>query len=472
MKKVSIFMAIAAAASLASCTAQAPKANLKSDIDSLSYSIGMAQTQGLKGYLTGRLDVDTAYMAEFIKGLNEGANKTSKKDIAYMAGLQIGQQISNQMMKGINQELFGTDSTKTISKENFLAGFIAGTLEKGGVMTMEAAQEYTRTAMETIKAKALEEKYADYKAENEKFLAENKTKDGVKTTASGLQYKVITEGKGEIPADTCKVKVNYKGTLIDGRYYLPADFDPAKKYPLIVYYYGGTTPVERSFGGRYPFNLFAANGYIVYVLQPSGAIGYGQEFSARHQNNWGKITADEIITATKAFIKSHSFVDATKVGCMGASYGGFTTMYLTTRTDLFTCAIAHAGISSITGYWGDGYWGYSYSTCATAHSFPWNRKDIYVDQSPLFNADKVNTPILLIHGTKDVNVPTAQSIQFYTALKLLGKEAELVFVKDSDHTVTDYHLRILWNNTILAYFAKYLKDQPAWWENIYKEKNL
>ena len=224
MKKVSIFMAIAAAASLASCTAQAPKANLKTDIDSLSYSIGMAQTQGLKGYLTGRLDVDTAYMAEFIKVLNEGANKTSKKDIAYMAGLQIGQQISNQMMKGINQELFAGDSTKTISKDNFMAGFIAGTLEKGGVMTMEAAQEYTRTAMETIKAKAMEEKYADNKAAGEKFLAENKTKEGVKTTESGLQYKVITEGKGEIPADTCKVKVNYKGTLIDG-----TEFDSSYK---------------------------------------------------------------------------------------------------------------------------------------------------------------------------------------------------------------------------------------------------
>ena len=224
MKKVSIFMAIAAAASLASCTAQAPKANLKTDIDSLSYSIGMAQTQGLKGYLTGRLDVDTAYMAEFIKGLNEGANKTSKKDIAYMAGLQIGQQISNQMMKGINQELFAGDSTKTISKDNFMAGFIAGTLEKGGVMTMEAAQEYTRPAMETIKAKAMEEKYADNKAAGEKFLAENKAKEGVKTTESGLQYKVITEGKGEIPADTCKVKVNYKGTLIDG-----TEFDSSYK---------------------------------------------------------------------------------------------------------------------------------------------------------------------------------------------------------------------------------------------------
>ena len=224
MKKVSIFMAIAAAAGLASCTAQSPKANLKTEIDSLSYSIGMAQTQGLKGYLTGRLDVDTAYMAEFIKGLNEGAKKTSKKDIAYMAGLQIGQQISNQMMKGINQELFAGDSTKTISKDNFMAGFIAGTLEKGGMMTMEEAQSYTRTAMEAIKAKALEEKFADYKAENEKFLAENKTKEGVKTTASGLQYKVITEGKGEIPADTCKVKVNYKGTLIDG-----TEFDSSYK---------------------------------------------------------------------------------------------------------------------------------------------------------------------------------------------------------------------------------------------------
>ena len=224
MKKVSIFMAIAAAASLASCTAQAPKANLKSDLDSLSYSIGMAQTQGLKGYLVGRMDVDTAYLAEFIKGVNEGAKKSGKKETAYMAGLQIGQQISNQMMKGINHELFGNDSVKTISKENFLAGFIAGTLEKGGLMTMEQAQTYTQTAMEAIKAKAMEEKYADNKAAGEKFLAENKTKEGVKTTPSGLQYKVITEGKGAIPADTCKVKVNYKGTLIDG-----TEFDSSYK---------------------------------------------------------------------------------------------------------------------------------------------------------------------------------------------------------------------------------------------------
>ena len=216
MKKVSIFMAIAAAASLASCTAQAPKANLKSDIDSLSYSIGMAQTQGLKGYLTGRLDVDTAYMADFIKGLNEGANKTSKKDIAYMAGLQIGQQISNQMMKGINQELFGTDSTKTISKENFLAGFMAALQKKGMNVTMEEANAYVQSKAEAIKTKATEAQFAENKAAGEKFLAENAKKEGVKTTSSGLQYKIIKEGNGAVPTDSSKVKVNYKGTLIDG----------------------------------------------------------------------------------------------------------------------------------------------------------------------------------------------------------------------------------------------------------------
>lgn len=266
---------------------------------------------------------------------------------------------------------------------------------------------------------------------------------------------------------------NYKkGTTIDGRFYLPANFDPSKKYPLIVYYYGGTTPVSRSFGGRWPFNLYAANGYVVYVLQPSGAIGYGQEFSARHQNNWGKITGDEIIASTKAFIKDHPFIDPKRVGCMGASYGGFTTEYLTTQTDLFACAISHAGISSISSYWGEGYWGYGYSTNASGYAYPWNRRDIYVDQSPLFNADKVKVPILLIHGTKDVNVPTGESIQFYTALKLLGKDAELVLVKDADHAVVDYNQRILWNNTILSYFAKYLKGQPAWWEHQYKDLNL
>lgn len=217
-------MAIAATAALASCTGKSPKANLKSDIDSLSYSIGMSQTQGLKDYLVGRMEMDTAYMDEFVKGLNEGVKKTSKKENAYFAGLQIGQQIKNQMIKGINKELFGEDSTKTISVDNFLAGFVAGTLNKDAKMTMKQAQEYTQKNMEAIKGKAMEKTYGDNKKKGEAFLAANKSKAGIVTTPSGLQYKIEKAGTGAIPTDTSKVKVNYRGTLIDG-----TEFDSSYK---------------------------------------------------------------------------------------------------------------------------------------------------------------------------------------------------------------------------------------------------
>ncbi len=263
---------------------------------------------------------------------------------------------------------------------------------------------------------------------------------------------------------------NSDGQEIKGFYYLPPDFDPNKKYPMIVFYYGGTLPNARYFGGRYPMHVYASLGYVVYELQPSGAIGFGQKFSALHVNAWGKRSSDDIIEGTRKFIADHPFVDGKKVGCIGASYGGFMTMYLQTRTDLFAAAVSHAGISSIAGYWGEGYWGYSYSTAASAGSYPWNNKALYVDQSPLFNADKINTPILLINGTSDTNVPPGQSVQMYVALKILGKPVELVQVKGEDHFIMDYNKRVKWTRSILAFFDRWLKNQPAWWDSMYAPK--
>ena len=217
MKKLMYVAAMAiVAAGFTACGNSAPKASLKSDVDTLSYAIGMAQTQGLKEYLVGSLDVDTAYMSEFIKGLNEGVNAgDNKKKAAYYAGIQIGQQISNRMMKGINHEIFGEDSTKTISMKNFMAGFISGTTGKKGLMTVEEAQEVAQRKMKEVKAKELEKTYGPNKEAGEKFLAANAKKDGVKTLPSGVQYKVIKEGTGAIPTDTSLVKVNYEGRLIN-----------------------------------------------------------------------------------------------------------------------------------------------------------------------------------------------------------------------------------------------------------------
>ncbi|MBR2113963.1 MAG: FKBP-type peptidyl-prolyl cis-trans isomerase [Prevotella sp.] len=233
MKKFT-FAAIAAVAAVMmySCGNGTPKANLKTDIDTVSYAIGMAQTQGLKDYLVGRLGVDTTYMDDFIKGLNEGANAgDDKKKAAYYAGIQIGQQISNQMVKGINHELFGDDSTKSISLKNFMAGFVAGTIGKGGLMTVDSAGQVAQDMMRAIKAKNLEKEFGGNKKEGEKFLAENAKKEGVKVLPGGVQYKVLKEGTGAIPADTSRVKVHYEGKTLDGKVFdssykrgQPADF--------------------------------------------------------------------------------------------------------------------------------------------------------------------------------------------------------------------------------------------------------
>ena len=222
MKKVTFMMTLAAAAALTSCTAQAPKANLSTDIDSLSYAIGMARTEGLDQFLMQQ-GIDSTQMAEFIKGFNEGAAKIDKKDVAYMTGLQVGQMVSKQWVEGFNQQIFGNDSTQSLSRENLLAGFIAGVVGKGQMDKM-FAQGYMQSQMEVVREKALKKQYADVIAEGEKFLAENKAKEGVVTTESGLQYKILTKGTGEIPADTSYVQVNYKGTLIDG-----TEFDSSYK---------------------------------------------------------------------------------------------------------------------------------------------------------------------------------------------------------------------------------------------------
>ena len=217
MKKIMFVAAMAiSAAAFTGCGNSTPKADLKSDVDTLSYAIGMAQTQGLKEYLVGSLGIDTAYMADFIKGLNEGANAgDNKKQAAYYAGIQIGQQISTRMIKGINHEIFGDDSTKTISMKNFMAGFVSGTTGKGGLMTVDSAQNVAQTMMQAVKAREMEKTYGPNKEAGEKFLAANAKKDGVKTLPSGVQYKVIKEGTGAIPADTSLVKVHYEGRLLN-----------------------------------------------------------------------------------------------------------------------------------------------------------------------------------------------------------------------------------------------------------------
>jgi FKBP-type peptidyl-prolyl cis-trans isomerase FklB len=218
MKKLTFVAAMAiAAATMMSCGGNAPKPSLKNDIDTLSYAIGMAQTQGLMEYLANAKGVDTTYIAEFVNGLTDGASAgDDKKKAAYFAGIEIGQQIQGQMQKNINYTLFGDDSTKTISMNNLMAGFISAILKKDMRMTVKEADSTANAMVEAVKAKAQEEKYGENKRKGAEFLAENAKKEGVVTLPSGVQYKVLKAGNGAMPTDTSSVVVNYEGKLIDG----------------------------------------------------------------------------------------------------------------------------------------------------------------------------------------------------------------------------------------------------------------
>ena len=216
--KTLAIMATAALTFSACGNSSAPRADLKTDIDSMSYAIGLLQSQYVRQAIQQGQVIDTTYIDDFVKGINEGVNAgDDKKKAAYIMGLQVGQQLSTQLVKGVNQQVFGDDSTKTISLKNLLAGFITGATGKTGLMTPEIANQVAQSKMEQIKSATMTKQYGANKVAGEKWLAVNKKKPGVVTLTSGLQYKVIKEGKGAIPADTTTVKVQYEGRTIDGK---------------------------------------------------------------------------------------------------------------------------------------------------------------------------------------------------------------------------------------------------------------
>lgn len=215
MKKFFVMAGAVALTAMSMVSCNGGSADLKDDVDSLAYNLGVAQSQGLKQYMSMQLGVDTTYIDEFIKGMKEGAvNEADPKKEAYMHGLQVGKQIQ-QMATGLSKEVYGDDSTKTVKVQALLAGIVGG-LKGTETMNPEEAYAKFNAKLEPIRNASIEKQYGENKAAGEKYLADNKKKDGVKVTKSGLQYKVLVAGDGALPTDTSKVKVNYEGKLIDG----------------------------------------------------------------------------------------------------------------------------------------------------------------------------------------------------------------------------------------------------------------
>ncbi len=231
MKKILLMAAAVAMTAMTTISCDGGNgASLKDGVDSMAYNLGVAQSQGLKQVMTMQLGVDSVYMDEFIKGLKEGAlNEADPKKDAYFKGVEMGKRIQ-EMSKGLSQEVYAGDTTKSVNTKNILAGLIAGM--KGTDKTdPEEAYNKFQAQLDPIRKANMEKKYGDNRVAGEKYLAENKKKEGVTTTASGLQYKVLVEGTGALPTDTTKLQVNYEGKLIDGTVF---DSSYERKQPITI----------------------------------------------------------------------------------------------------------------------------------------------------------------------------------------------------------------------------------------------
>ncbi|MBU0755147.1 MAG: prolyl oligopeptidase family serine peptidase, partial [Planctomycetes bacterium] len=257
---------------------------------------------------------------------------------------------------------------------------------------------------------------------------------------------------------------NEDGDQIDGWIFYPPGFDENQAWPMVVYYYGGVAPEIERFSVLY-YQWLTAHGYVLYVVNPRGAVGFGRDFADAHCNDWGEGAGQDIIEGVQKVLEAKPFVDPDRIGAYGGSYGGFMTLSLITECNLFKAACSMYGISNLASYWGAGIWGYTYGDTAMAASYPWTRRDVFVDRSPLFKADKVNAALLLLHGDADTNVPVVESEQMFTALKVLGREVAYVRFAGEDHGIAGKPSNLkAHREMILEWFDKHLKDQPRGWD--------
>ncbi|MEO6233561.1 MAG: prolyl oligopeptidase family serine peptidase [Ferruginibacter sp.] len=253
----------------------------------------------------------------------------------------------------------------------------------------------------------------------------------------------------------------FDGKMSEGLLYKPANFDPNKKYPIIFYFY------ERNSDGLYNYRppapsasiinvpYFVSNGYLVF--DPNIYYKVGEP---------GQSAYNSVVSAAK-FLSKKPWVDSTRMALQGQSWGGYQIAYLVTRTNIFRAAGAGAPVANMTSAYGGIRWGsgvnrqFQYErTQSRIGATLWQRPDLYIKNSPLFAADKITTPLLLTHNDADDAVPWYQGIEFFTALRRLGKKVWMLQYNGEAHNLTQRKNRKDLSVRLSQFFDYYLKDAP------------
>jgi dipeptidyl aminopeptidase/acylaminoacyl peptidase len=257
----------------------------------------------------------------------------------------------------------------------------------------------------------------------------------------------------------------FDGKMSEGILYKPENFDPKKKYPIVFYFY------ERNSDGLYNYRppapsastinipYFVSNGYLVF--DPNIYYKTGEP---------GASAYNSVVSAAK-YLSKLPYVDSTTMGLQGQSWGGYQVAYLITKTNIFRAAGAGAPVANMTSAYGGIRWGpginrqFQYEkTQSRIGATLWQRPDLYIKNSPLFAADKIQTPVLIMHNDADGSVPWYQGIEFFTALKRLGKKAWMLQYNGEDHNLVERKNRKDLSVRLSQFFDYYLKGaKPASW---------
>ncbi len=240
----------------------------------------------------------------------------------------------------------------------------------------------------------------------------------------------------------------------------PIDFDPNKKYPLLVILHGGP---YLSFVDRFEYRFnpqpYVSSGYVVLKINSRGSIGYGQKFIEENMGKWGDLAFKDVMMTVEQVTKENSFIDSSRMAALGTSFGGYMVNWIASQKETaekFKCYISYAGIFNLASFFGTTDLSHQYE-----HEFggtPYDKTELYVKWSPSSYSSNFKRPMLLIHGAKDYRISISESLQLYSALVRAGVDVKFLFFKDESHWIMKPHNYIMYYETVLEWLNKYLKS--------------
>jgi dipeptidyl aminopeptidase/acylaminoacyl peptidase len=250
------------------------------------------------------------------------------------------------------------------------------------------------------------------------------------------------------------------GAKVNGWIIKPANFTPSKKWPLLVLIHGGPQGAwNDNWGYRWNPQVFAAAGYVVFTPNPRGSTGYGQKFVDEISGDWGGKAYTDIMNGVAYVLSANGFIDKDRIGAAGASYGGYMINWIEGHNDdkrfRFKVLASHDGVFNLTSMYGgtEELWFTNWEFKGT----PWTNPQMYEHWSPHMFVKNFHTPMLVIHSELDYRVPVTEGLQLFTALQMMGVDSKLLYFPDEGHWVLKPQNSEYWYNTVLDWFAKYLK---------------